>query len=71
MAVKDFWERYLGASLGSGPRKIRETKLCLQLNNFAQELDFDVILVQEKSVQDLKRKKEKNKTILTWLKVGL
>ena len=32
-----------GDSRGSRPKKLRETKLRLQLNNFTQKLDFDVL----------------------------
>ena len=48
-------------SWGSHPKKFRKTKLRLQLNNFTQKLNFDVLCLGEKSVQHLGRKKRKTK----------
>ena len=53
----------------SGLEKFRETKLRLQLNNFTQKLDFDV-LQEKKSAQDLDSKNKKEKQNLSWPKVG-
>ena len=48
----------------SGPKKFRETKLRLQLNNFTKKLDFAVLWFRRKSVQDLGRKKKKRKKLI-------
>ena len=53
-----FW----GGSRWSCPKKFREKKLRLKLNNSTQKLDFDVLwLFEKKSVQNLGRKKRKKK----------
>ena len=39
----DFWATILGDFRRNGPKKFRETEWRLQLNNFTQKLDFNVL----------------------------
>ena len=57
----DFWgPHFWGSSWGSGQKNFQKTNL--QLNNFTQKLGFDVLWFRKKkSVQDLGKKKEKNR----------
>ena len=52
---------FLGGFWGSGPQKIQETKLRLQLNNFTQKLDFDVLWFRRRAHKIYEEKKRKNK----------
>ena len=54
---------FLGGYRWSCPKKFREKKVHLQLNNFTQKLDFHVLWFRrsKKSVQKLGRKKGKKK----------
>ena len=55
-----FW----GGFQWSCPTKFREKKLRLQLNNFTQKLDFDVLWFRRrayKNQEEKKRKKKRNK----------
>ena len=54
-------------SPGSRPKKLRETKLRLQLNNFTQKLDFDVLWFRGRA---FKTKEEKKGKKSSRLKVG-
>ena len=58
----NFWGAILGGFRRSGPKKFWETKLRLQLNNFTQKLDFNVLWFRwrtENSAQDLERTRKK------------
>ena len=45
----DFW----GFRFGIGPKKLQETKLRLQLNNFTQKLDFDVLWFRRRRAYEI------------------
>ena len=49
----------MGGPRGSCPKKYQEKKLRLQLNNFTQKLDFDVLEERTKIWKKKKRKRKK------------
>ena len=55
----------MGGSRGSWPKKFRKTKSRLQLNNFTQKLNFDVLRFKRrrahKNQEEKKGKNRKNK----------
>ena len=57
----DFWGPILGGSRWSFPKKFREKKLRLQLNNFTQKLNFDLLWFRRRAYKIRKKKKEKKK----------
>ena len=61
----DFWGPILGGFRWSCPKKFREKKLCLQLNNFTQKLYIDVLWFSRrrayKNQEENKGKKEEKK----------
>ena len=55
-----FWAPFQGGSRWSCPKKFREKKLRLQLNNFTQKLDFDVLWFRRRPYENYEEKKEIN-----------
>ena len=55
----DFWGPILGGSQWKCPKNFREKKLHLQLNNFTQKLDFDVLWFRRRRKRTKFRKKKK------------
>ena len=55
-----FWAPVWEGSQKSDPKKFLGTKLRLQLNNFTQKLDFDVLWFRRRAYKILEKKKEKN-----------
>ena len=72
-----FWGPILGGFPVELPKKIQEKKLRLQLNNFTQKLDFDVMWFRRRRAhknqeekKGKKRKKEKKEKTSSRPKVG-
>ena len=59
----DFWRPHLGGFPMELPQKFREKKLHLQLNNFTQKLDIDVLWFRRRKaykISEEKKGKKKN-----------
>ena len=63
----------MGGFWKSGSEKFRETKLRLQLDNFTQKLDLDVLQFRRRrayKIQEKKKEKKGKKKTSSRLKVG-
>ena len=54
----DFWRPHLGGFPMELPQEFREKKLRLQLNNFTQNLDFDVLWFKRRRVYKISEEKK-------------